>query len=319
MARPGLTKHRKFACLSRLLGSVVIARGSLELLWDVAYENGDDLLGKAEDVEYQADWQGAPGILVAALVESEFLDRDGDKYRVHDLWGNAPDYVSNRRKRETERKKDKVCSFCGTIYHSPDERSKYCSNACKSAAWRNKPPLGDTDRDGATRNRDGRDTDCDHSPAPAPAPAPALKIKIKNTVAPAGATVPVSPKKRTAKPRTEHAELSEKIVAYYEEQIRVHPPSRYRAREHIVSILKAGVVSAPVLWECVNQYEPEAARADPQFRKVAGNFFGRDAVYKAYLDAARAEVERHDQEKSRRRAGGSAAGAAEATPSADAR
>jgi hypothetical protein len=110
----------------------------------------------------------------------------------------------------------------------------------------------------------------------------------------------------------------EKIVGYYEEQIRNHPPSRYRAREHIVSILKAGVVSAPVLWECVNQYEPEAVRADPQFRKVAGNFFGRDAVYKAYLDAARAEVERHEQEKNRRGARGVAGSTGEAAAPADA-
>jgi hypothetical protein len=153
----------------------------------------------------------------------------------------------------------------------------------------------------------------------------ALKVKVKNTVAPGGATAPVSPEKRkpNSKPKTELAEHAEKIVAYYEEQIRIHPQSRYRAREHIVSILKTppekGGVPWPVLWECVNQYEPEAARADPQFRKVAGNFFGRDAVYKAYLDAARAEVVRYEQEKIRRGAGAGAISAHEAGPAADAR
>jgi hypothetical protein len=124
--------------------------------------------------------------------------------------------------------------------------------------------------------------------------------------------------KRKAKPpNTGLAEHAEKIVAYYEEQIRNHPPSRYRAREHIVSILKGGI-SWPVLWECVNEYEPEAKRADPQFRKVAGNFFGRDAVYKAYLDAARREVERYDAEKARRKTGAGALGAGETSPPADA-
>jgi hypothetical protein len=143
------------------------------------------------------------------------------------------------------------------------------------------------------------------------------EVNQKHSVAPCGATVPVLSGNRKAKPpKTGHAEHAEKIVAYFEEQIRNHPPSRYRAREHIVSILKAGVVSAPVLWECVNQYEPEATRADPQFRKVAGNFFGRDAVYKAYLDAARAEVEREREEKHRRGIeGGAGAPGAAAAPS----
>ena len=151
------------------------------------------------------------------------------------------------------------------------------------------------------------------------------EVDQKHSVAPIGATVPVSPEKRTAKlkAKTEFTELAEKIVGYYEEQIREHRPSRYRAREHIVAILKApperGGVSAGVLWECVNQYEPEAARADPQFRKVAGNFFGRDAVYRAYLDAARVEAERHEQEKNRRRTSGSPGGAHEAAPPPDAR
>ncbi len=91
MGRPGLTRHRKFARLARLLDSEALARGHLELLWDVAYENGDDLLGDAGDVEYAARWKGEPGKLAAALVEAGFLDLDGERYRVHDLWHHAPD------------------------------------------------------------------------------------------------------------------------------------------------------------------------------------------------------------------------------------
>lgn len=279
MARPTLTRHRKFKQLSRLLGSKALALGSLELLWEVAYENGDDLLGRAEDVEYQAGWQGAAGALVSAMTESGFLDLDGESYRVHDLWDHAPDYVRKRLKREQQRRETGA----------------------------------------KLRSLSGQRPDTDRSVSTPPAPAPGIKVKVKDTVAPAGATVPVSPPKRIRKPKAEHEVLAEKIVAYYEEQIREHRPSRYRAREHIVSILKAGVVSAPVLWECVNQYEPEAARADPQFRKVAGNFFGRDAVYKAYLEAARAEVERHEQAKSRRGAGGNTGGAQESAAPPDAR
>ena len=50
MGRPGLSRHRKFARLARLVGGEAVARGSLELLWDVAYENGDEVLGDVGDV-----------------------------------------------------------------------------------------------------------------------------------------------------------------------------------------------------------------------------------------------------------------------------
>jgi hypothetical protein len=96
-------RHRKFARLARLIGSEVLARGHLELLWEVAYENGDDLVGDAGDLEHLVKWTGETGNLASALVESGFVDLDGDRYRVHDLWDHAPDYVRKRRQRESER------------------------------------------------------------------------------------------------------------------------------------------------------------------------------------------------------------------------
>lgn len=106
MARPGLTRHRKFARLTWLLGgSKALALGHLELLWAVAYESGDDLVGSDGDAECLAEWQGAPGKLAAALVEAGFLDRTEDgQLRIHDLWDHAPDYVRKRRSREAERR-----------------------------------------------------------------------------------------------------------------------------------------------------------------------------------------------------------------------
>jgi hypothetical protein len=89
MARPGLTKHRKFARLSILLGSAILARGALELLWDVAYENGDDLLGTADVVEYLAGWTGESGKLVGSLLDAGFIDQEGEEFRVHDLYDHA--------------------------------------------------------------------------------------------------------------------------------------------------------------------------------------------------------------------------------------
>ena len=66
MGRPGLTNHRKFRRLTRALGSPIVARGVLELVWDAAYECGDDYLGTAADIEQLVAWAGEPGTLVAA-------------------------------------------------------------------------------------------------------------------------------------------------------------------------------------------------------------------------------------------------------------
>lgn len=104
MARPGLLQHRKFARLARLLGSDALALGHLEILWLVAYEAGDALLGDGGDVEHLARWRGEPGVLAAALLESGFLDQVEDGLAVHDLWDHAPDYVRARARREAERR-----------------------------------------------------------------------------------------------------------------------------------------------------------------------------------------------------------------------
>lgn len=101
--RPGLLHHRKFARLARLIGSEPLAVGSLEMLWSVAYENGDDLLGDAGDVEHLARWAGEAGMLAEALVSSGFLDESPEGLRVHDLWDHAPSYVTKRAAKEVER------------------------------------------------------------------------------------------------------------------------------------------------------------------------------------------------------------------------
>lgn len=101
MARIGLSKHRKFRALVRLLGSPVIARGSLELVWDAGYETLDPVVGTARDVEELAFWKGHKGDLATALVTAGFLDTRADfLLELHDFWGNAPDYVLKRAKRQ---------------------------------------------------------------------------------------------------------------------------------------------------------------------------------------------------------------------------
>jgi hypothetical protein len=104
-------RHRKTARLMRVIGATRkclvgprgVARAVLELLWDVAYENGDPILGSTADVEYQADWLGEVGKLTQALVDSGFLDDDDGLYKVHDLLDHAPDYVRRRLSRERQR------------------------------------------------------------------------------------------------------------------------------------------------------------------------------------------------------------------------
>lgn len=115
MARPTLMTHRKFSRLARVLGSRLIARGALEILWDFCYEAGTDYVGTAEDIESLVGWSGQPGEFAAALVSAgapegygfiEPIDSatgDAATYRVHDLWHHAPDYVAKRRKRELDR------------------------------------------------------------------------------------------------------------------------------------------------------------------------------------------------------------------------
>jgi hypothetical protein len=112
VARPTLATHRKFRRLARALGSHLVARGALEILWDFCYEAGTDYVGTAEDVEALIGWTGDAGQLTAALVNAgspegrgfiEAVTGEAATYRVHDLWHHAPDYVAKRRKRELDR------------------------------------------------------------------------------------------------------------------------------------------------------------------------------------------------------------------------
>lgn len=166
MARPGLMRHRKFARLARLLGSEALGRGHLEILWDVGYENGDDLLGDAADVEHLARWSGESGLLAHALEESGFLDKAEDGYRIHDLYDHAPKYVQRRMQRESERRDNGV-----TI--SEQRRAAATARWKRAQIARNKMQPDATD---SHLHTNGMQTDAsdqkrmqtDATPAPAP-------------------------------------------------------------------------------------------------------------------------------------------------------
>lgn len=145
MARPTLFSSRKLLKLAKRLDSKALAIGSLELLWHVANENGNPIIGDASDVESIADWRGKEGELVAALVEcgtgraAGFLDQlDDGRFEVHDFWHHAPGYVANRRNKEDERTTPKTCEYCGSTYFNRDPRSTTCNGRCRVSLHRKK-------------------------------------------------------------------------------------------------------------------------------------------------------------------------------------
>jgi hypothetical protein len=104
MARLSLTAHRKFRALARALGSVALARGSLELIWDSANAATDPVIGTERDIEEIAAWSGDRGALARALVETRFLDVGQEGLlAVHDFWDHCPHYVTQRAQRLARR------------------------------------------------------------------------------------------------------------------------------------------------------------------------------------------------------------------------
>jgi len=97
MACINLTRHWKFRRLARLLDSPALARGTLELLWESAYEAVSDYVGPPDEIAEAVSWRGDPSELVALLLDTGWLDqRAPGVYVIHDLWQHAPKYVRLR-------------------------------------------------------------------------------------------------------------------------------------------------------------------------------------------------------------------------------
>lgn len=163
MGRPGLTMNKKFRRLALEVGGNAIARGHLELMWDSAYEAGDEVVGDSVDVELAADWKGAPGSLAAAMTKAGFLDETEGVYSIHDFWHHAPAYVRKRRTRENER------------------RSKVDPCLSRGSSVTSQCPASD-DPTGSQREQNG--------PTPSPSPSPLKKEKDIPS-----ADAPVKPKR----------------------------------------------------------------------------------------------------------------------------
>ena len=183
MARPTLKNHRKFRRLRAMLGlSTAAAYGLLGMIWDSAYESGDEHLGDGTDVALACEWDGDVDALVGALMtcggdgHAGFIEKNSIGYVIHDLWDHAPDYVRTRRIKEEARRVDRVCENCGIVYHSSDPKSRFCGTPCRQDAWRKSRRSGDgsaTEHDADATQTDVDSPSNDGTPAPAPAPAPA--------------------------------------------------------------------------------------------------------------------------------------------------
>src|SRR5690349_549814 len=131
MGRPGLHNHPKFRRLVHVLGEPAShVRGYLECLWEVAYEAGNAVIGDAVDVSLACGFPGPPEKITDALLGAGGPGRiglieqtDTGCYQIHDLFDHAPAYVTQRAKREDERKKAKACLQCGSTFRSAEEHA----------------------------------------------------------------------------------------------------------------------------------------------------------------------------------------------------
>lgn len=110
MAKPGLDKNVKFRKLVQTTGlPEPYVRGLLEMMWDVAHESGNPVLGDEDGVEAAAKWPGARGALFNALKGARLIDQlDDGQWVIHDYWDHAPEYVKGRLRKEKWRKEQRV-------------------------------------------------------------------------------------------------------------------------------------------------------------------------------------------------------------------
>lgn len=120
-----LGDHPKTKKLCRLLRiSKREAVGTLHILWwwalDYA-EDGDLTKYELMDIAIGADWDGAEGEFVDALVTAGFLDRDENGLRIHD-WHDYAGKLIERRERNAQRMRDARAGYdAGT----DDERATH--------------------------------------------------------------------------------------------------------------------------------------------------------------------------------------------------
>jgi hypothetical protein len=250
MARPGLSKHPKFRRLVKMLNAPMPhVRGYLELLWEVAYENGNPVIGDATDVALACEYPGKPDDILQALLScggeghSGFIDPVEDspgRYEIHNLFDHAPDYVKGRMEREVRRQVDglTITDLRREAARKRWDKRKCCK--CKTYPCKCHANAMQMDANDAT---------------PAPAPAPVL-----NTPAVAGGEVkvsapPTSPPKVTPRkePTGDHPALVQHFRARWQRQYGKEYVTQTKDAVALAKVLKAAGTLERAC-EMVNRY-----------------------------------------------------------------
>lgn len=113
----GLREHRKtYACAEKLKISRVVMVGTLVSLWLWALDNVQDgyMTGISNrTIARIRDWpEKKADALISALVECEWLDKDGDTLRIHDWTDYAGRLMDRREKDKVRKKKSRENSRC---------------------------------------------------------------------------------------------------------------------------------------------------------------------------------------------------------------
>lgn len=163
----GLRRHRKTKRLKRILGSDGCWALVCLFLWAGEERWTGDLSGLSDaDIEEEADWDGKPGALVAALLEVGYLDGAERQRNIH-AWSEHNPYAASKGARIERGKKgakarwnkDSDCSE-----HAPSMRQAQTSNAHGQCP-----------------------------PAPAPAPTPAENLSVANATGAGAPAVKADP------------------------------------------------------------------------------------------------------------------------------
>jgi hypothetical protein len=212
MALRAVTEHPKFFDLKRSLGvKKFAALGILEALWHFTGKftpQGD--VGRYSDEQIAAwlEWEGDDGALIAALIETGWLDRDAEHRLVIHHWHQHADNatklaVKRSGKPFISRSADPAGSpptpHCGDNVATPSQQ-------CGETVVENDDTVGTTSTSTSTRARArAREKDKDNNPS---ANSPVSH--------PAGETSETSSSKKSKRPpSSERAEAVEKVFSYY--------------------------------------------------------------------------------------------------------
>ena len=119
--------HPKFLRLKRLLNRpACTCAGVLELVWAMATmfaADGDLSRFSAQEIADFCEWDGDADELLRSLVESRWIDREGDAVRVHDWLDHCPDFIADRMRKREQRASGSVRScpdLSGSVQTCPD-------------------------------------------------------------------------------------------------------------------------------------------------------------------------------------------------------